>query len=217
MKTELRFLGLLIVTVFLVSCGPREKPTDFDYGHTENNKYINSFFELELTLPDQWIVQTKEQVANLAKAGKDMVAGDRENLKAAIHASEVNTANLLAVFEYEVGTAVEYNPNFMLVAENLKNAPGVKTGSDYLFQSRRFLKQSQIHYNYIDEEFKKEIINNQEFYTMNCSMDYMGLNIKQIYYSTIKDRFCISAIISFINDEQENNLKRIISSMNFKE
>jgi hypothetical protein len=216
MKAKLNLIGFLILTLFMTCCNQNGKPKNFDYGHTENNKYLNSFFGLGLTLPDNWIVQTKEQTENLSKKGKDLVAGDDKNLKAIINASEVNTANLLAVFQYEVGAAVDYNPSFMLVAENLNNAPGIKTGSDYLFQARKLLKQSQVQYSYIDEEFKIEIKNSQEFYTMNCSIDYMGYKISQVYYSTIKDGFCLSAIISFINDEQKNNLEKIVNSMNFK-
>jgi hypothetical protein len=216
MKAKLNLIGFLIITILITSCTPNGKPKNFDYGHTENNKYFNSFFGLELSLPDNWIVQTKEQTENLSKMGKDLMAGDDKNLKAVINASEVNSANLLAVFQYEVGAAVDYNPSFMLVAENLKNTPGIKTGSDYLFQSRKLLKQSQVQYSYIDDEFKKEIINNQEFYTMNCSIDYMGFNIKQRYYSTIINGFCLSAIVTFTNDEHKTNLEKIISTMNFK-
>jgi hypothetical protein len=208
MKAKLNLIGFLIITILITSCTPNGKPKNFDYGHTENNKYFNSFFGLELSLPDNWIVQTKEQTENLSKMGKDLMAGDDKNLKAVINASEVNSANLLAVFQYEVGAAVD--------AENLKNTPGIKTGSDYLFQSRKLLKQSQVQYSYIDDEFKKEIINNQEFYTMNCSIDYMGFNIKQRYYSTIINGFCLSAIVTFTNDEHKTNLEKIISTMNFK-
>jgi hypothetical protein len=216
MKAKLNLIGLLILTLVMTGCNQTGKLKNFDYGHTEKNKYYNSFFGLDLTLPDNWIVQTKEQTENLTKMGKDLVAGDDKNFKALINASEVNSANLLALFQYEVGAAVEYNPSFMLVAENLKSAPGIKTGSDYLFQSRKLLKQSQIQYSYIDDEFTKEVINNQEFYVMNCSIDYMGYKINQVYYSTLKDGFCLSAIISFINDEQKNNLEKILNSMNFE-
>lgn len=216
MKTKLNLIGFLILTLFMTNCKQNGKPKDFDYGHIENNKYLNSFFGFELTFPDNWIVQSKEQTEELTKMGKDLVSGENKTLKAAINVSEVNSANLLAVFQYEVGAAVEYNPSFMLLAENLKNAPGTKTGSDYLFQVRKLLRLSQVQYSYIDDEFKKEIISNQEFYTMNCSIDYMGFKINQTYYSTIKDGFCLSAIISFINDEQKNNLEKIVNSMNFK-
>lgn len=77
------------------------------------------------------------------------------------------------------------------------------------------LKQSQIQYDYIDDEFKKEVINNQEFYLMNLSINYMGLNIKQVYYSTIQNGFSMNTIISFINDEQKNELEKVINSMTF--
>jgi len=216
MKTRLNLIGFLAITLLMVGCNLNGKRNNFDYGHTENNKYLNSFFGLELILPNNWIVQTKEQTEKLSKTGKDLVAGDDKNLKSIINASEVNTANLLAVFQYEVGAAVDYNPSFMLVAENLKNAPGIKTGSDYLFQTRKLLKQSQIQYSYIDNDFRKVIINNQEFYTMTCSIDYMGYKINQVYSSTIKDGFCLSTIISFINDEQKNNLEKIVNSISFK-
>jgi hypothetical protein len=215
MKTKLNFIGLLLMMVLTLSCNTNKKPKDFDYGRVENSKYLNSFFGLEVELPTEWIVQTKEQTENIAKMGKDLVAGDDKNMKAIINASEINSANLLAVFKYEVGSPVDYNPNLMLVAENLKSVPGIKTGSDYLFQSRKLLQQSQMKYDYIDEEFKKELINNQEYYLMNASIDYMGLTIKQVYYSTIQNGFCLSAIISFIDDEQKLELKNLINSMKF--
>ena len=75
---------------------------------------------------------------------------------------------------------------------------------------------SQLQYSYIDDVFEKELINNQEFYTMNCTIDYMGLNIKQIYYSTVIDRFCLSVLISYATDDQKRNLEKMISSMIFK-
>jgi len=50
---------------------------------------------------------------------------------------------------------------------------------------------------------------------MNTSINYMGLSIKQVYYSTIQNGFCLSVIISFINNEQKMNLEKVINSMKF--
>jgi len=208
-------IGLIFLTILTLSCKSDNQPKDFDYGKVENSIYLNSFFGFELELPSDWFVQTKELTDNLSEMGKDIVAGEDKNMKALLNASEINTANLLAIFKYEIGAAVDYNPNLILVAENLKNAPGIKTGGDYLFQTRKFLIQSQLEYEIIDDEFNKEVINNQEFYTMNTSMNYMGQNIKQVYYSTINKGFCLSAIISFIDEEQKMGLKKVISSMKF--
>lgn len=213
MKTS--FLGFFLLTITAIGCKTQGKPIDFDYGHVENSKYVNSYFDFEITIPTDWIVQTKEQMDNMAKTGAELVVGDDSKLKAVVKASEINSANLLAVYQYERGSAVEYNPSFVLVAENIINAPGIKIGSDYLFQSRRLLEQSQFKYDYIDKEFTKEIINGTEFYKMNAEINYMGLNIKQIYYSTIVDRFSFNVIISFINDQQKLDLLKSINSMKF--
>jgi hypothetical protein len=212
---KINLLGFLLLTITAIGCKTQNKTNDFDYGHVENSKYVNSYFDFEITVPTGWIVQTKEQMDNLAKTGAELVAGDDSKLKAFVKVSEINTANLLAVYQYERGSAVEYNPSFMLVAENIINAPGIKTGSDYLFQSRKLLEQSQFKYDYIDKEFAKEIINGTEFYKMKAEINYMGLNIKQIYYSTIVDRFSFNVIISFINDQQKLDLLKPINSMKF--
>lgn len=217
MKSNYLLPVLAFLTVLIFSCGPNGdgKPTGFDYGHVENSTYVNSFFGVELKLPTDWIVQSKEEIDKMAETGKDVIAGDNKSLKAAIDAAEINTANLLSVFKYEVGTAVEFNPNFMLVAENLKHAPGIKNGSDYLFQSRKILKQSQIQYESIDENFEKVMLNGHEFYTMNTLIDYMGVKIQQRYYSTIQNGFCLSAIISYTGDEQKKELEALINSLEF--
>ena len=216
MKKLNKVFTISIFLIFTISCSNNSKPKDFDYGKVENDRYVNSYFDLELNLPSHWIVQTKEQTENLSKRGKELIAGDNKNMKAVFKASEINTANLIAAFQYEVGSAVDYNPSFMLVAENLKGFPGIKTGSDYLFQTRKLMKQSQFQYDSIDDEFKKIIINNQEYYLMNTSVSYAGYTIRQEYYSTLKDGFCISAIISYNDDEQKSVLKKVINSMKFK-
>ena len=214
MKGKKQLILLLLVTAFC-SCQTNEKPKGFDYGKVENNIYSNSFFNFKIVLPSEWIVQSKEQTENLVEVGKDLVAGDDNNMKAIIKASEINSAYLLTVFQYEVGSAVEYNPSLMLIAENLKLAPGIKKGSDYLFQTRKLLKQSQIEYNNIDSEFEKVSIDNEEFYQMNLDLNHSGLNIKQSYFSTIRNGFSVNAIISFVTSEQKNELEKILNSLKF--
>lgn len=169
-----------------------------------------------MKLPDNWVIQSKEQTERIADVGKNLVAGEDKKLKAIMKASDINSANLLAVFQYELGSAVEYNPNIMIVAENIMNTPGIKNGSDYLFQSRRLLKQSQFQYDYLSEEFEKESINGSDFYKMYAHMYYMGLEIKQIYYSTISKGFSFNVIVSYINDDQKKTLLESINSMTFR-
>ena len=215
MKGKINIALLLLITI-IFSCKTNGKPEGFDYGKVENNVYNNSFFNFKASLPAEWIVQSKEQTENLVEKGKDIVAGEDDNLKAVIKASEINSAYLLTVFKYEVGAAVDYNPSLMLIAENLKLAPGIKKGSDYLFQTRKLLKQSQIQYNHIDNEFEKVKVGNYEFYKMELDLNHTGINIKQNYYSTISNGFSFSVIISFVTENQKKELEKILDTFEFK-
>lgn len=214
MKIKISLLVMLITVVF--GCKTNETMKGFDYGKVDNNVYTNSFFNFKMALPSEWHVQSQEQTEAIAEMGKEIVAGDDKNLKRVLEASEINSAYLLTIFKYEMGTATDsYNPNLMLVAENLKLVPGIKTGGDYLFQTRKLLEQSGINYDYIDEEVKKTIIKNEEFYIMNLAINHMGHTIKQRYYSKIEKGFAVSIIVSFVTEEQKKEVENMINSLQF--
>jgi hypothetical protein len=210
---RIHYLLIVVLALKSINCISQDTLVEFDYGRVENNKYVNSYFGLEMTLPENWIVQSKEQLANIVKTGQNMMAGDDENLKVIIKASEVNTANLLAVSQFPKGAAVEYNPSIMIVAENVKNAPGIITGSDYLFHARRLIMQSQFKYDFVDEQFEKEIISGIDFYLMNTGVKYLGLDIKQVYYAAIIKGFSFNIIITFNNDNQKDEILKSIKSL----
>jgi hypothetical protein len=207
---------ILLISLLAIACNNQEKPKVFDYGRVENMKYINSYFDFEITLPDNWKVQSKEQLNDINNKGRDLIAGDNETMKTFLKASEINSAFLLSANQYEVGAPVDFNPSIAIVAENIKNSPGIKSGNDYLFQVRKLLRQSQVKYDYTDSVFSKETINKMDFYKMNAELTNMGLNIKQIYYSSILKGFSLGIIISFNNDQQKTELLKSVASLKFK-
>lgn len=216
MKISIKTFGFILIIFMSSSYNSNSQPDNFDYGHVENGIYQNDYFYFNIKLPVDWVVQSKEQTDNIANTGKKLFAGDDENMKAVIKAYEINIANLLDVFQYELGSAVEYNPNIMIVAESVKNIPGIKNGSDYLFQARRMIQQGQFKYDYLSEKFDNETINETDFYKMDARLNYMGLEIKQMYYSTVLKGFSFNVIISYISDEQKEILLESVNSMVFK-
>ena len=216
MKITNKVAGLILAIVLTPLCYSYSQTEDFDYGRVENGVYKNTYFNFMIRIPSNWVVQSKEQTDKLSETGKKLLAGDDENMKAALKATEVNTANLLAVFQYEMGSAVQYNPNFAVVVESLKMAPGVKNGSDYLYQAKRIIEQGQFKYDHLSEKFEKEVINGTEFYKMDAYLKYMGLEIKQIYYAAIVKGFAFNVIISYVTDEQKKTLLGSVNSMTFK-
>jgi hypothetical protein len=215
MNLKIKTLALFIA-VALTGCNkakPIEEEKGFDYGSVKDGLYTNNFFDIQVDVPKDWKVQSQEQSEAMMKQGAEAVAGDNKRMKAALKASEVNTASLLTVFQHDPGAAVEYNPNFMLVAENLKAFPGIKTGKEYLFQTRKILSTAQVNYTYMDEDFKKEDINGIEFYVMNVRIDIGGGTVQQSYLATVKDGFALGFIYSWHNDEEKAKLEKIKNSI----
>lgn len=104
MKVRYSFIGLLFLTAITAGCSDG-KPKDFDYGEVENGKYVNSYFGMEMSVPENWIVMSQENFDEMAELGAELMVGDNKKMKSSLKASEITTANLLMVSEYEVGAA----------------------------------------------------------------------------------------------------------------
>lgn len=217
MISKIRIIGVVIGTAIIVSCQSKKIPDNFDYGTVENNVYTNSFFDMSINVPPDWKIQSDEQTEALMDMGQDMVAGENSKMKAMLKASEVNSAYLLTVFEHEVGSVVTFNPSFMLLAENLQMFSGINTGQDYLEASKKLMRQSQINYNYIDDEFTQVTLGNQQFYEMSLELSQYGVDIQQSYYSMIKNGFSFNIIISYTDEQQKADLEAVLSTLKFSD
>ncbi|MDY0780484.1 hypothetical protein [Tenacibaculum sp. IB213877] len=209
---KIKNFAILLTVLVIVSCKSKTN-NNFDYGGFEDNTYINNFFKIKFDLPVNWVIQSREQTEALAKKGRKLIVGDDDNLKSIIDASEINTANLLTAFKYEQGAAVDYNPNIAVVAENISNAPGIKTGGDYLFHAKKFLSQGSFKYDYLSENFENEKINGLDFYRMDASINQLGILIKQSYYSTIINGFSLNLIVSYSTEQQKNELLKSLNTI----
>jgi hypothetical protein len=211
-----KIIYLFIVTVIL-SCANQEKklPENFDFGKTNNGSYKNDYFNMELLFDSNWVIKDKQQMNSLAERGRDLITSENKKLKSIVKAAQVNTAYLLAIFKYKDGAAVEYNPSFMVVAENTKNLPGIKTGSDYLFHAKKLMKlmkQTQIQYKF-EKEVYERVIGKSSFHIMEVKVDYMGKNIIQEYISAVNKGFSLSFIISYTSEEERDELYEIIDNV----
>jgi hypothetical protein len=211
-----KFLGVVFLSIVNFTFSFAQKSKKFDYGTLTDSVYTNSYFNLKMVIPSDWYVQSKEEVKQLMKTGENVVVGDDKALKAMVKASEVNSANFLTVFKYERGAPVDFNPSFILMAENVSASPGVKSGSDYLFHTRKLMKQVQLKYTFPEEDFKSEVFGGQTFYKMKAELDISGLLVKQDYYATVINGFCLSFIASYIDEEQSAELVKVLRSMEFK-
>ena len=210
-------ITLLLFITALAFTGCKDKPIaeeeGFDYGTVANNKYTNKFFDIEMDVPAGWDVQSQEQRDAIMQEGQKLAAGDNQLMKAKIKASEINSANLLTVYQHKMGETADYNPSFMLVAENLKKFPAIKSGNVYLDNAKKLLTTSALNITHIDDNYGHKNLRGLDFYIMNVTMNVNGVLVYQLYMATVKDGFALGFIYSYGNEEQKRDLEKVASSI----
>lgn len=193
---------------------PQEAPPTqyFDYGTTENGVYTNSFFNLKVVFNPEWFVQSQQQIANLSELGENLIVGDDNDLKRVIKASKVNVSNLLTVYKYELGSAVDFNPSFLLTIENTQLVPGIKTGKDYLFHAKKLLSKLEVKYTFDKPVYEKKI-GDVTFHVLEAQINFMNLKLKQDYIVTVKNGFTVIFAISYMNKAQKKELYKVINNI----
>lgn len=209
----MRKLIYLLLVLLTVSCMETKPglPETFDYGTTTRTAYKNNYLGLEVRFDTSWMVQEQQLVDDLMDEGTDLLVGDNENMRQAIEASKVNSAYLLTLSKHGIGADVLSNPSLLLIAENTKNYPSIKTGEDYLKSVSKLLRESQVDYE-IEDEFVEKTIGNAQFHVMKASLYQPGLifQVKQEYLATIKRGFCVGFVITYYMEDEREELYQII-------
>jgi hypothetical protein len=186
----------------------------FDEGHVEGHQYRNDFFHFSMELPEEWVLQNKAQTTALMDQGAEHLAKDERQQKQLKKAAEVGTAYLVTLFRYEMGTPVPFNPSFMVLAENVNALPGVKKGSDYLFHARKMLESTALDYSY-EGPLPGEMVGGIGFEGMGMVLHSNGTEIYQDYYSTIKDGFALSIVMTYPDSATADTLRDILAGIRF--
>ena len=212
MKPALKVL--LFITAFVVTSCNKATPIDeiegFDYGRVRNDKYTNTFFNLELDVPKGWEVQDAQQKKELMKEGSKIFKD--EKMEAAVKASEITTANLLTAFSNNPGTT-GFSHNIILLAENIQQHPSVKTADIYLENVSKILSSSNLEIIQMDKSFPKRTLNGKEYYEMSIATHIENLDVHQTYLMTIDKGFAVGFIYSYVNDEQKAELEKVVNTL----
>lgn len=211
-----RLTPLLLTMSVALSAGCGKKASEeIDFGSVTNSVYRNEYFGLTVTLPSEWSVQDNEARQQMMQTGREVIAGDDRNLKAAVKASEMKTVNLFAAFKHPVGTPVPYNPAIACVAERVRQMPGIKRGKDYLFHARKLLEAGQLSVSF-PSEISAESVGGRDFDVMPVDMSMAGMTIRQKYYPTILKGYALSFVLCFTTDEDESALQDILKTVSIR-
>src|SRR5213593_2093295 len=124
-----RYVGSKAICIVFATCSiaySQGGVPSLDAGTVKDSTYTNSFFAMQLRIPDGWQVQDNEATRALLERGKTLVAGDDKNLSAILDASAQKSLPLLTVFKHPPGSPVDFNPSFMCIVERIQGLPGIK-------------------------------------------------------------------------------------------
>jgi hypothetical protein len=201
-----------------LSCRQSQKiPENFDYGKTENGVYTNKYFDMEVPVPDKWVVQNKEQTEALIQKDNEAIEKSNKELTPQIKTGKVRSATLLAVFKNRTDSLTsEFNASILIRAENLGTIPGIKTGVDYLAQVEKLMRKARMGYQ-ITPGFTSKKIGGKEFDVLRVTRNEGEVrDIKQLYHATIDKGFALAIIISFDTDQQAEELHDILHNIKFR-
>lgn len=151
----------------------------------------------------------------IAEEGVKMITSDNKELESLMDASTIKTAQLLGVYKHDIGEAVECNPSFLCMSENLSYFSGIQSGKEYYYHMLKVLDKTELKYK-LESETETIELSGEEIEKLKLSIDFLGSKIYQEYYTVIKNGFALSFVVSYINDEQRNELEKIINSVQFK-
>jgi len=209
----MRIFILVLCLVAMMACRHSSKiPDDFDYGKIENGVYNNNYFQFKIPVPENWAIQTREQVYQLQNQNGETSPANSSELRSTIKAADVQATILLTVLKNKPENSLnEFNPSFIILAENLVGSTSMKTGQDYLDHAKAIMKQSNLDYQFAPDYYSEKI-GNRKFDAMNITLD----SVQRTYYSMINRNFALSLIISSRDDQQKQELKNVINKIRFR-
>lgn len=187
---------------------------DIGFGEITGDVYVNEYFNMSISVPKGWAVQSQAAIEEISDRGGDLIAGEDKNLQLAIKEAEKQTVNLFAFFKYEQGSPVEFNPSIIAVAERVTYMPGIKRGSDYLFHVKRILQAGQVRYTFPQETYTKEI-SGVSFDVMPAEISMGAMTVSQEYYATRIKGYVLSFVLTYSSELEIKELTQLIDKIEF--
>ena len=198
------------VGIFVVGCGVDKPDNGPDSGQVVDGVYVNEYFGLTLPIPDDWFVASKDSEEHVREVGERALVGDDAVLRAAVEASQQTTFQLLTLSESEIGAAVEFNPNLVLMAERVSHVPGIKSGADLLFHTTKVLLASQLDYEVTKSPYSTQL-GDRKWDRADFIFSVAQMTIRQGFISTKHHDFVVTMILSATTSEQMAALERVAS------
>lgn len=215
---KIKFIALVAFTVCITSCKkeqPDKEVQKFEYGRVRNDVYKNKFFNFHFNLPKGWYVQSREETTRMFDESEEYSGKKNDTLKKALDASEISSDYLLSTFKEKPGSNLSFNPSINVTIENVGNNPYISTPGDYLQNVRQALLTTGFEYEFLEDSFIREEINEIVFYRMDTVIRTAEGNVTQKYYCTLSKGFSIVFMLTYNTDDDWDKLQLSKNSIRY--
>ena len=211
-KTIILFTFLAIAASINNVNGQKER--SFDLGTLEDGTYSNEYFDFNMTFPRNWAAEIDKNQAFVEK-GLEVFEDELKKDRIYFDPKDVEMAILVTISKYAMGTAVDFNPNILIMVENVAKVPGIKTGADYLFNVKKLLKYTGAKSKVKGSKFEEHNFGGKTFHSMITKNKLQGIKYKQVFYTTILNDFAFCILCTYKEKDQLEELLTIVNTTQF--
>lgn len=205
---------LFLLSGIFIACNQKQTADKLDFGKYEGNKYINEFFDLELTLPEEWEVLSKEENIRLMANSNQLLADEINEKNESLDAAKYKTVILVVTSPARLdGTDDEFNANLMLLAENIENDKQIKTANEYLLNTKKTLESNATPKEYPYKSLKKQMIGETEWLNLRVISKPVRLQYTQDYFTILKNGYAVTAILTYNSEQQKEQLMSCLNTL----
>lgn len=187
-----------------------------DVGTVEGNLYKNKFFGLQYQFPEGWTPHGEETKKHLMEIGRNAVSGNNALENGAYQDAEKRTLVLLSVFRYPLGTPVDNNDSIQLLSEDVRFAPGVKSGREYLQLMAGSLKRSNLPIEFQGEPTTATAAG-QTFYRQDILLTVRGKSVYEAFVVSIVKEHALSFVFVGSSEQSRDDLAKTLETLRFSQ
>jgi hypothetical protein len=193
---------------------PQNDSAGIDSGTFSQDVYVNRFLGIRYQAPPGWTPHGEETQKEIMAVGKSLVDQNTSTGKIVAARSDERTHQLLTLFQYPLGTPGVDNQLVQIMAEDVRFAPGIKSGRDYLLNVERVLKLMKTMPKF-DEEPKEVTYGAKSMYCMNITTNMPSKTVYQAMVATVLKGYAVSFAFTSYSIEARDQLVRTIESLRF--
>ena len=186
----------------------------FDPGTFSQDVYVNHFFGIRYQAPAGWTAHGEETRKEIMAVGKSLVDQNTTSGKVVAARSDERTHQLLTLFQYPLGTPGVENQLVQIMAEDVRFAPGIKSGREYLLNVGRVLKLMKTMPEF-DEEPTEVIYGGKSMYRMDIATKTTSKTVYQSMIATMLKGYAVSFAFTSFSLEGREKLVKTIESLRF--